>query len=181
MKEGKASEAKSGNKGLVILLCVLAVVIVGLGVGVIVANRNNKGTDANTGVELGSGFVVTDGPVDADYVLDLIRSAESLNSVEEGIGLYESAIAMNAENIEDILRLRISYCDFLLNNGLTEACFKQLDLIDKTKLDVMQLIRLYIAYRNDYIYIEDEEMAARYDAEVERLVEENNISDNAEF
>ena len=87
MKEGKASEAKSGNKGLVILLCVLVVVIVGLGVGVIVANRNNKGTDANTGVELGSGFVVTDGPVDADYVLDLIRSAESLNSVEEGIGL----------------------------------------------------------------------------------------------
>ena len=101
--------------------------------------------------------------------------------LEEGIGLYESAIAMNADNIEDILRLRISYCDFLLNNGLTEACFKQLDLIDKTKLDVMQLIRLYIAYRNDYIYIEDEEMAARYDAEVERLVEENNISDNAEF
>lgn len=39
MKEGKASEAKSGNKGLVILLCVFVVVIVGLGVGVIVTRK----------------------------------------------------------------------------------------------------------------------------------------------
>ncbi len=36
MKEGKASEAKSGNKGLVILLCVLVVAIVGLVIGIVV-------------------------------------------------------------------------------------------------------------------------------------------------
>lgn len=42
MKEGKASEAKSGNKGLVILLCVLAVVIVGLGVGISVVMLSNR-------------------------------------------------------------------------------------------------------------------------------------------
>lgn len=50
MKEGKASETKSGNKGLVILLCVLAVVIVGLGVGisVIMGVQRNIKSDENS-------------------------------------------------------------------------------------------------------------------------------------
>ncbi len=45
MKEGKASEAKSGNKGLVILLCVLVMIIMGLGLGVVmVAQNRNEGS-----------------------------------------------------------------------------------------------------------------------------------------
>lgn len=42
MKEGKASETKFGNKGLVILLCVLVVAIVGLGVGIGIVMLNSR-------------------------------------------------------------------------------------------------------------------------------------------
>lgn len=46
MKEGKASETKSGNKGLVILLCILVVMIAGLGVGLVIVMLNGGEKEA---------------------------------------------------------------------------------------------------------------------------------------
>lgn len=171
---------KFENKGLVILLCVLVVVIVGLGVGIGVVSRQSN-IKNNTEVSAIDEFVHTDRPIDADYVLDLIRTAESLDSVDDGIELYEAVIAANADSAIDLLDLRISYSKFLLNNGYVEGGLEQLDLVDQDRLDIMRKIELYIMYRNSYIYIGDEDMAAKYDAEIKEIMEENDIDENAEF
>ena len=172
MKKGKVGFE---NKGLVILLGVLGVVIVGLVVGIVVMNVQGGGEI------VADSFTVTDEPVDADYVLDLSRAADDTESVEEGIALYEDVIAANFGDTNNLLNLRISYSSFLLHNNLIESGLEQLDLVNKDELDIMQKIELYIAYRNYYIYIEDEDSAVAYNAEIEELMKKNNISENAEF
>lgn len=176
---GKKSDNK---KGLLILLGVLCLAIVGLGVGVgVVLLRGDGEKEISDDVINVAEEFISDEPVDSQYTLDLIRAAEDMEDAELGGDLYESVIASKAGNIGDVLKLRISYSRFLSFNDRMDDSLNQLNLVDQNDLDVMQKIELYIAYRNLYIAMDDMDIAEWYDAEINRLMEENNISEDTEF
>lgn len=176
---GKKSDNK---KGLLILLGVLCLAIVGLGVGIgVVPLRGDGEKEISDDVINVAEEFISDEPVDSQYTLDLIRAAEDMGDVELGGDLYESVIASKSGNIGDVLKLRISYSRFLSFNDRMDDSLNQLNLVDQNDLDVMQKIELYIAYRNLYIAMDDMDIAEWYDAEINRLMEENNISEDTEF
>ena len=123
-----------------------------------------------------------DDPVDATSLLALNWKTADFENVEEGKALYEEVIKKNSNDIESVLKLRIQYSVYLLDNELYEESLAQLDLIDQSKLDVKQTIRLYMAYRDYYSFIDELEKSDEYDAMINKLIEENNIDiDNTEF
>lgn len=179
MKEGKASETKSGNKGLVILLCVLVVAIIGLGVGIGVS-ISGSGKDDTVDDEF-DGFAITDDPMDADYILNLERTAADFEDVRSGVELYEAAIDVNINNVDNLLKLRIAYSDFLLNQNQYGGALAQLNMIDQSVLDARQIVKLCMAYRDYYLYIEDYDKATEYNVKVQQLVKENDFNEYMEF
>lgn len=99
---------KSGNKGLVILLCVLGVVIVGLGVGIGVLNIN-KEQDNNFGVETEAAEEI------AKVVSQWQNEIDSAQTEQEKFSAYIS-VAMDLDNmiVEKEGDESVRYCETLL-------------------------------------------------------------------
>lgn len=91
MKEDKASEMKSGNKGLVILLCMLVVVIVGLGVGI--------GVVVNFGLEDQLDVGIVDSDIDM-IILEHQEKIDAAENDEEKKELYEERYYAVTDAIE---------------------------------------------------------------------------------
>lgn len=173
-----------GTRGLYILLGFLCVVIVGLSISVfMIINNNNAKQDIiidDDSVDIVTRFVNRK-PIDEDYMRDINLAVSSLDSIQDGINLFEAVISANIDNDNDVLKLRISYSLFLSRNDLFGDGLNQLDISNQLNLDVLQKIKLYIAYRDYYLLMGDEDNIKKYDSEITRLMEESGISEDTEF
>lgn len=163
-------------------LCVLIVTLVASIVTVNVVNNGRRRNYADENAireEVGDEFILADGSVGDAYINDIELTVYNLG-FDEGVAFYEDIINKKSDDVENILNLRISYAYYLLNNEQNDASLEQLNLIDESRLDVQQKLKLYGAYYNYYMRLGDENMADEYNRMSVDLARENGINEDGE-
>lgn len=171
MKEGKASEAKSGNKGLVILLCALVVVIVGLGIGIVVVVNGNDNDSSLFDGEVNDS-------VSALEANDVILNKMNNNleySIEEAVEEFENE--MNVGDDSRKVYIAIYYADFVYSYyGNIDQSVAILGRVENLVIDDDMAINYYVALRDLYLRAGMEEEVVFYNQKVVDLIPEDTRS-----
>ena len=169
---------KGKTWGLYGILGVLCVAIVGLAIANLVIKFNfSDSEDAAQVYDEG----VDEQQALAAYVDTVVWGAETSETVEDGIKVYEAALIENQNDREKFFALKIAYSTYLNQNERTDAGLSELDSIDQSSLSAKELIELYTAYRNYYIFVDDEVKTEEYNDKISQLIQENNFEENVEL
>lgn len=169
---------KGKTWGLYGILGVLCVAIVGLVIANLVIKFNfSDSEDAAQVYDEG----VDEQQALAAYVDTVVWGAETSETVEDGIKVYEAALMENQNDREKFFALKIAYSTYLNQNERTDAGLSELDSIDQSSLSAKELIELYTAYRNYYIFVDDEVKTEEYNDKISQLIQENNFEENVEL
>lgn len=157
------NKSGDGNRKWWFLLGGLGVVILGLVICIIMVVSTKSDVQ----------MVEDEESLLASSIIEINQDAEITGDVGAGIEAYNRKIESNIDNPGALLVLRIAFSEYLAWYDYNEDSLRQLDLVDKTELNSSQLAKLYAAYRNYYIYMEDSDRAMEYDRKIKEVLDGN--------